>query len=157
MPENSDIMESDDLAALLGKSITVDDIINNNPQNRYELANLDPNNLEQHIVKEAEDLAEKSKWAVTDVLMQIQTTPNDAELIETGAKLLAAAAQAQQSHMKVYMMKEKFKQQVYLQQMKLATDMKMNEDNNTTKILLSRDEINQKLSGDDKSNNVLNV
>lgn len=157
MPENSDIMESDDLAALLGKSITVDDIINNAPQNRYELANLDPNNLESHIVKEAEDLAEKSKWAVTDVLMQIQTTPNDAELIEAGAKLLAAAAQAQQSHMKVYMMKEKFKQQVYLQQMKLATDMKMNEDNNTTKILLSRDEINQKLSGDDKSNNVLNV
>lgn len=157
MAEKEDIMASDDLAALLGESITVEDIMNSNPQKRYELANLDPNNLEEHIVKEAEDLAEKSKWAVSDVLMQIQTTPNDAELIEAGAKLLAAAAQAQQSHMKVYMLKEKFKQQVYLQKMKLSADLKMNEDNNTTKILLSRDEIDAKLSGNDISNNVLDI
>lgn len=154
-----DIMESEDLVALLGQSLTPDELMTNKPSPNYELAAIDANNLEDHIIKEAEDIAEKSKWAVTDVLMQIQTTPNDAELIEAGAKLLAAATAAQQSHMKVYMMKEKFKQQVYLQQMKLSADVKMNDDNNMTKILLSRDEINEKLSGGDnnKSNNVLDV
>lgn len=157
MPEKEDIMDSEDLVALLGQSLTSDELMGNKPSPTYELANLDANNLEEHIVREAEDIAEKSKWAVTDVLMQIQTTPNDAELIEAGAKLLAAATAAQQSHMKVYMMKEKFKQQVYLQQMKLSADLKMNEDNNTTKILLSREEIDKKLSGEDTTNNVLEI
>lgn len=153
----SDFIEEDDLTALLGKDLSVDDIVSSQPEQHYELVTLDANDLEDHIIKEAEDLSEKAKWAVTDVLLQIQTTPNDAELIEAAAKLLSAATTAQQSHMKVYMMKEKFKQQVYLQKMKLATDMKMNEDNNETRILLSRDELLQKFMNDNKSNNVLDI
>lgn len=152
--EATDFLEDEDLTALLGKNLSVEDIVPST-QPKYELANLDANNLEDHIVREAEDLAEKAKWAVTDALIQVQTTPNDAELIEAAAKLLSAATAAQQSHMKVYMMKEKFKQQVYLQQMKLATDMKMNQDDNNTKILLSRDELMEKFLDKNKSNNAL--
>ena len=157
--EESDVMESEDLAALLGSSLNLDKVIGNTPDKRYELANLDANNLEDHIVSEAEDIAEKAKWAVTDVLLQVQTTPNDAELIEAAAKLLSAATAAQQAHLKVYSQKEKFKQQVYLQKMKLSADMKMNEDDNQTKILLSREELMSKYldKKDNSSNNVLDV
>lgn len=154
--EESDVMESEDLAALLGSSLNLDKVIGNAPDKRYELANLDANNLEEHIVQEAEDIAEKAKWAVTDVLLQVQTTPNDAELIEAAAKLLAAATQAQAAHLKVYSQKEKFKQQVYLQKMKLTADMKMNDDNNQTKVLLSRDELMSKYL-DNKEKNTNNV
>lgn len=157
--EEQDVMESEDLAALLGSSLNLDKVIGNTPDQRYEISTLDANNLEEHVVKEAEDIAEKAKWAVTDVLLQVQTTPNDAELIEAAAKLLSAATAAQQAHLKVYSQKEKFKQQVYLQQMKLQADMKMNDDNNETKILLSREELMSKYldNKDKKSNNVLDA
>lgn len=157
--EDQDVMESEDLAALLGSSLNLDKVIGNTPDQRYEVATLDANNLEEHIVKEAEDIAEKAKWAVTDVLLQVQTTPNDAELIEAAAKLLSAATAAQEAHLKVYSQKEKFKQQVYLQQMKLQADMKMNDDNNQTKVLLSREELMSKYldNKEKKSNNVLDT
>lgn len=155
--ETSDFLDAEDLTALLGKDISVDDIVPSSGQ-KYEVSTqLDANNLEEHIVTEAEDIAEKAKWAVTDVLLQVQTTPNDAELIEAAAKLLAATTAAQQAHLRVYSQKEKFKQQVYLQKMKLATDMKMNQDDNETKLLLSRDELIEKFMTKDNTNNVLDI
>lgn len=153
--ETSDFLDAEDLTALLGKDISVEDIV---PSQKYAVSTkLDANNLEEHIVQEAEDIAEKAKWAVTDVLLQVQTTPNDAELIEAAAKLLAATTAAQQANLKVYSQKEKFKQQVYLQKMKLATDMKMNQDDNETKLLLSRDELIEKFMNKDNTNNVLDI
>lgn len=147
-------MEDEDLSTLLGKNLDLSELtssITNQP--KEELAKIDPDQLESKILDESNDILEKTKYAVADVLMQVQTTPNDGELVEGAAKLLNSYSGLLNGLHKIYSMKERFKQQLLLQQMKIIADDKMNQDNNSTKILMSREQILKSLEKNKAKNN----
>lgn len=152
-------MDDEDLSNLLGKNLDLTELTSSITKTpKEELAKIDPEQLESKLLDESNDILEKTKYAVADVLMQVQTTPNDGELVEGAAKLLNSYSGLLNGLHKIYSMKEKFKQQVLLQQMKIVADDKMNQDNNSTKILMSREQILKSLEKDKgKNNNVIDV
>ena len=152
-------MDDEDLSNLLGKNLDLTELTSSITKTpKEELAKIDPEQLESKLLDESNDILEKTKYAVADVLMQVQTTPNDGELVEGAAKLLNSYSGLLNGLHKIYSMKEKFKQQVLLQQMKIVADDKMNQDNNSTKILMSREQILKSLEKDkEKRDNIIDV
>ena len=135
-------MEEEDISALLGKNLDLTELtssIINQPKG--ELTKIEPSQLEEKIIAESNDILEKTKYAMADVLMQVQTTPNDGELIEGAAKMINAYSGLLDSLHKIYALKEKFNQQVLLQGMRISAADKINQDNNATKVLLTREQI----------------
>lgn len=136
-------MINDDINALLG--IKKEDIIEQVKEKKQELAKISPDDLGDKIINETNELLLHAKNAVQDVLMEVQSTPNDAELIESASKLIQAQTGLIESLSKLHLSNEKFKQQVALTKMKIDADKKINDDNNATKILMSREEVMAKL------------
>lgn len=86
-----------------------------------------------------------TRTALEAVLDEVNTTPNDAELIESASKLIQAQTGLVDALSKLHLSREKHKQQVELTQMRIDADTKINTDNNTTKMLLSREMIMSQL------------
>lgn len=147
-------MDDDELTTLLGKNLDLKDLTGSiNQESKEELAKIDPEQLETKLLDEHNDILNNAKNAVADVLLQLQTTPNDGELIEGAAKLLNSYSGLLNGLHKIYAIKEKFRQQVVLQSNKILADDKINQDNNNTKILLSREDILKKID----KNNIIEV
>lgn len=134
--------EDAELNALLGKTLNLTEIVTSaQANNKNELAKIDSNALEEKILYETNDIMQCAKDAVTDVLLQVQTTPSDGELVSGAARLLNSYNMIIDNLQKIYTAKEKFKQQVKLQSMKLMADDKINQDNNATRVMMSREQL----------------
>ena len=127
------MLDEEDLTALLGKNLDLTELTSAlTTQPKAELAKIEPDHLEEKILAESNDILEKTKYAVADVLM------------------------LDNLH-KIYAMKEKFKQQVILQGIKINAADKMNQDNNSTKILLTREQILSTLDKNSSEKDVIEV
>ena len=100
---------------------------------------------------------DNARSALAAVLDEVQSTPNDAELIESAASLIKAQTGLVDALTKLHLNKEKHKQQVELTKMRISADQQMNTENNQTKILMSRDEIMSRLMNDAKKVEVIEV
>lgn len=101
--------------------------------------------VESELINQTQDMLDKSNSAVSAVLMEVQSTSGDPELLAGAAKMLTAHAKLIEQLNMVYQTKEKFKQDLELQRTQIAAASRMNEDNNTTKVMLSRNEMMSKM------------
>lgn len=145
----------EDINALLG--ITPDEIVQQTRTIKHELAAINPNQLEEKIISETNDIMDNARNALEAVLDEVQTTPNDAELIEAASSFVKAQTGLIDALAKLHLNKEKHKQQIELAQMRITADQQMNTENNQTRILLSRDEIMTRLMSDAKKVNVIDI
>lgn len=139
---------SEDINALLG--LTPTEIVKEIKTVKNELAVINPDQLEEKIISETNDIMDNARSALAAVLDEVQSTPNDAELIESAASLIKAQTGLVDALTKLHLNKEKHKQQVELTKMRISADQQMNTENNQTKVLLSRDEIMARLMRDAK-------
>lgn len=146
---------SEDINALLG--LTPTEIVKEIKTVKNELAVINPEQLEEKIINETNNIMDTARAALTAVLDEVQTTPNDAELIESAASLIKAQTGLVDALTKLHLNKEKHKQQVELTKMRISADQQMNSENNQTKILMSRDEIMSRLMNDAKKVEIIEV
>lgn len=146
---------SEDINALLG--LTPTEIVKEIKTVKNELAVINPDQLEEKIISETNDIMDNARSALAAVLDEVQSTPNDAELIESAASLIKAQTGLVDALTKLHLNKEKHKQQVELTKMRISADQQMNTENNQTKILMSRDEIMSRLMNDAKKVEVIEV
>jgi hypothetical protein len=146
---------SEDINALLG--LTPTEIVKEIKTVKNELAVINPEQLEEKIISETNDIMDTARAALTAVLDEVQSTPNDAELIESAASLIKAQTGLVDALTKLHLNKEKHKQQVELTKMRISADQQMNSENNQTKILMSRDEIMSRLMNDAKKVKIIEV
>lgn len=146
---------SEDINALLG--LTPAEIVKEIKTVKNELAVINPEQLEEKIINETNNIMDTARAALTAVLDEVQTTPNDAELIESAASLIKAQTGLVDALTKLHLNKEKHKQQVELTKMRISADQQMNSENNQTKILMSRDEIMSRLMNDAKKVEIIEV
>lgn len=145
----------EDINALLG--ITPDEIVQQTRAIKHELAAINPNQLEEKIISETNGIMDNARTALEAVLDEVQTTPNDAELIEAASSFVKAQTGLIDALTKLHLSKEKHKQQVELTQMRIVADQQMNTENNQTRVLLSRDEIMARLMNDAKKVDVIDI
>lgn len=145
----------EDINALLG--ITPGEIVEQTRSVKRELAMINPNQLEEKIISETNDIMDNARNALEAVLDEVQSTPNDAELIEAASSFLKAQTGLIDALTKLHLNKEKHKQQVELAQMRIVADQQMNTENNQTKMLLSREEIMARLMNDAKKVDVIDI
>lgn len=145
----------EDINALLG--ITSEEIKQQTRIIKNEVAVLNPNQLEERIISETNDIIDNARTALEAVLDEVQTTPNDAELIEAASSFVKAQTGLIDALTKLHLSKEKHKQQMELTQMRIAADQQMNTENNQTKVLLSRDEIMSRLMNDAKRVKIIDI
>ncbi|MBQ7820503.1 MAG: hypothetical protein IJ341_12515 [Bacteroidales bacterium] len=145
----------EDINALLG--IAPDAIVHQSHNIKRELAMVDSNHLEEKIISETNDIMDTTKNALEAVLVVVQTTPGDAELIEAASSLVKAQTGLIDALSKLHLSKEKHKQQVELTQMRIAADQQMNTENNQTRMLLSREEIMARLMNDAKKIDIIDI
>lgn len=107
---------------------------------RDSLVKIEADNLEEGIIDEGNDILQKSNDAVSETLIAIQSSPDDAHLISAAAALLKAHTSMLAEMNKISMLKEKLKQQEKLQKMKSVTNLSISKMNNETKQLVSREE-----------------
>ena len=151
-------MDEEDLSALLGKNLDLKELTNSlMTQPKAELAKLESNKLEEKILEESNEIIGQTKNALADVLMQIQTTPNDGELVEGAARLVNSYSGLLDSLHKIYALKERFTQQVILQIIKAQAADKINQDNNATKVLLTREQILSTLENNTSNKDVIEI
>ena len=151
-------MDEEDLSALLGKNLDLKELTSSlMTQPKAELAKLESNKLEEKILEESNEIIGQTKNALADVLMQIQTTPNDGELVEGAARLVNSYSGLLDSLHKIYAPKERFTQQVILQIIKAQAADKINQDNNATKVLLTREQILSTLENNTSNKDVIEI
>ena len=146
---------SEDINALLG--LTPTEIVKEIKTVKNELSIIKADQLEEKIINETNDIMDTARAALTAVLDEVQSTPNDAELIESAASLIKAQTGLVDALTKLHLNKEKHKQQVELTKMRISADQQMNSENNQTKILMSRDEIMSRLMNDAKKVEIIEV
>ena len=139
MQENE---EQDDLDALFGEIETV------TPQPKHELSvEVNRENLEGDILNQLGDTVAQSNSAVNAVLTELAMSPSDPAVITAASSLLNAHSKVIAEMQKLYILHEKHKQNKELLAMKLMTDHKINQENNETKIMLTREQAMKKRSG----------
>lgn len=146
---------SDDINALLG--ISPNEIVQQARQVKHELSNISQENLGEKIIEETNDIMDSARQALAAVLDEVQSTPNDAELVESASKLIQAQAGLIDALSKLHLNREKFNQQVALTKMRLSAEQQMNTENNQTKMLVSRGEIMERLFNDARKVNVIDI
>lgn len=150
-------MEEEDISALLGKNLDLTELTSSITKvPKEELSKIEPDQLENKLINEHNEVLEGVKSALADVLMQVQTTPNDGDLVDGAAKLVNSYSGLLNGLHKIYSMREKFKQQLEIQKLKILADDKINQDNNQTKILLSREQI-MKTIGKNTNQKIIDV
>jgi hypothetical protein len=146
---------SDDINALLG--ISPSEITQQTRHIKHELATISEDALGEKIIEETNDLMDSARQALAAVLDEVQSTPNDAELVESASKFIQAQAGLIDALTKLHLNKEKFNQQVALTKMRLNAEQQMNTENNQTKVLVSRGEIMERLFNDARKVNVIDI
>lgn len=146
---------TDDINALLG--ITPSEIVKQTKTVKNELVLADSNHLEEKIISETNDIMDSARNALESVLDMVQTSPQDAELVEAAASFVKAQTGLIDALSKLHLSKEKHKQNVELTKMRISADQQMNTENNQTKVLLSRDEIMAQLMNAAKKVEVVDV
>lgn len=146
---------NDDINALLG--INPNEIVQQARQVKHELTNISHENLGEKIIEETNDIMDSARQALAAVLDEVQSTPNDAELVESASKLIQAQAGLIDALSKLHLNREKFNQQVALTKMRLSAEQQMNTENNQTKMLVSRGEIMERLFNDARKVNVIDI
>ena len=145
----------EDINALLG--ITPSEIVKQTKAVKNELALNDSADLEKKIISETSDIMDSARNALESVLDMVQTSPQDAELVEAAASFVKAQTGLIDALSKLHINKEKHKQNVELTIMRISADQQMNTENNQVKVLLSREEIMSQLMNDAKRVEVINV
>ena len=141
--------EQDELDALLGE------VALSQPQHvepKYELSTeTTTEEIQQNILEELGTTMAQSNSAVNAVLTELAMSPSDPAVISAASSLLNAHAKVIDSMSKLYTLHEKHNQNKEITQikhqnskellaMKLMTDHKMNQENNETKIMLTREQ-----------------
>lgn len=146
---------TEDINALLG--LNPSEIVKKTKEVKNEISKLNLNQMEEHIITETNDIMCSARNALEAVLDEVQSTPNDAELIESASSLIKAQTGLIDALSKLHLSKEKHRQQVELAQMRIAAEQQMNTENNQTKVLLSREEVMARLMNDAKKINIVDV
>lgn len=146
---------TEDINALLG--ITPSEIVKQTKVVKNELALNNSTHLEEKIISETNDIMDSTRNALESVLDMVQTSPQDAELVEAAASFVKAQTGLIDALSKLHLNKEKHKQNVELTKMRISADQQMNTENNQVKVLLSREEIMAQLMNDAKRIEVINV
>ena len=141
--------EQEELDALLGE------VALSQPQSvepKYELSTeTTTEEIQQNILEELGTTMAQSNSAVNAVLTELAMAPGDPAVISAASSLLNAHAKVIDSMSKLYTLHEKHNQNKEITQikhqnskellaMKLMTDHKMNQENNETKIMLTREQ-----------------
>lgn len=138
---------NEELNALLGIGVEEEPHTSSLPKNTAiaESPGVSTEAVETELLNQTQDMLDKSNSAVSAVLMEVQSTSGDPDLLQGAAKLITAHAKLLEQLNLVYQTKEKHKQNLELQAAQITAASKMNEDNNTTKVLLSRNEMMSKM------------
>lgn len=139
----------DDIDALFGGNQDfVDNLIQEAKSENQQLAvlnaeeaRIDVESLQQHIVNKGDEMLEKAKDAVEEVLLSVQSEPTNGEIINAASNILGSYTRLLGELNKLSATNERFKQQKELMQMKIKSDESMNTQNNQTALLLKRDEV----------------
>lgn len=148
------MVSDDDLNALLG--FNTSDIVHQAQSKKQEIAVISDSNLKDKIINETNDLMESTKNAIAAVLDEVQTTPNDAELVESASRLVMAQSTLIEALSKLHINNEKLKSQFIINKMRIDADQQINTENNQTKVLLTREEVMAKLMAESK-NSVIDI
>ena len=137
----------EDLNALLG--INASDIIKQSNNQKRELAKISPDSdLKERIISETNDIMETTRSALVAVLDEVQTTPNDHDLVESASSLVRAQTGLIEALAKLQLSKERSENQITIAKISAKSMQEMNTENNQTKVLLSREEIMSRLMND---------
>lgn len=143
------MVSDNDLNALLG--FNTSDIVHQAQSKKQEIAVISDSNLKDKIINETNDLMESTKNAIAAVLDEVQTTPNDAELVESASRLVMAQSTLIEALSKLHINNEKLKSQFIINKMRIDADQQINTENNQTKVLLTREEVMAKLMAESKN------
>lgn len=144
----------EDINALLG--INPSEIAQAARSKKQELSIISEDELKDKIIGETNDLMESTKTALAAVLDEVQTTPNDAELIESASRLVMAQSTLIDALSKLHINNEKLKSQYIINKMRIDADQQINTENNQTKVLLTREEVMAKLMAESK-NSIIDI
>lgn len=137
--------ENEDLDALFGEIETVTP----RPQQKYELSTeFSKEELQNDILDELRGTVAQSNSAVNAVLTELAMTPSDPAVISAASSLLNAHSKVIAEMQKLYILHEKHQQNKELLAMKLMTDHRMNQENNETKIMLTREQAMRRKKSD---------
>lgn len=133
---------TDDLEALLGTGF-MNTISQHQPKNeiivKKDVENYTDQDLKLKFLSETEDLLLKSGDAVAAALEQATMAPGEGESVAAIASLVNAHARLLDNYGKLYMLQEKHRQAKELLEMKMASQTKMNTENNMTKMTMTRE------------------
>ena len=129
--------EQEELDALLGEI----EVAPQNTQPKYEVSTeFHKDELQSDILEELRSTVTQSNSAVNAVLTELAMTPGDPAVISAASALLNAHSKVIGQMQKLYILHEKHQQNKELLAMKLMTDHKINQENNETKIMLTREQ-----------------
>lgn len=129
--------EQEELDALLGEI----EIAPQNTQPKYEISTeFHKEELQSDILEELRSTVTQSNSAVNAVLTELAMAPGDPAVISAASSLLNAHSKVIGEMQKLYILHEKHQQNKELLAMKLMTDHKINQENNETKIMLTREQ-----------------
>jgi hypothetical protein len=136
------IKEQDDLDALFGEIETIES------QTKCELSTeLNKDTLEYLIMNQLGDTVTQSNSAVSAVLTELSMSPSDPAIISAAASFLSAHNKVIDSMNKLYILHEKHKHDKEMLLAKLMSDHKINQENNETKIMITREQAIQRRNG----------
>lgn len=139
---------ANDMEALFGtdfmKSYT-------NDTSKNEIARKEPDSytlddLRMRFIEETSDIVARSKDAVCAALEQAVMAPGEGESVSAIASLLNAHSKLIDNYNKMFMFEQKHNYAKELLQMKLATQTQMNADNNTARLIETRENIMAQLA-----------
>lgn len=129
--------EQEELDALLGEI----EVAPQNIQPKYEVSTeFHKEELQSDILEELRSTVTQSNSAVNAVLTELAMAPGDPAVISAASSLLNAHSKVIGEMQKLYILHEKHQQNKELLAMKLMTDHKINQENNETKIMLTREQ-----------------
>ncbi len=134
-----DLLDSEFIQNIVNGGDKID--LSEKKERKCELANLTADNIEDTLLAGVENTLSQVDDAIEDVILQVRSTPNDGEVIEGLAKLIQARSNVISSAEKIYLSREKFKQQLILTKLKLDNQYTMNRENNETTVTLTREEV----------------
>lgn len=136
-------ISEEELTALLGKDAM--EILTKQPSNDKNELQIATKDEGEFVRERAMKMTDMVQETIESVIGQVQTTPDDEKLINGLSSLVKAHATLLETLQKVNLLREKYKHERELQEMKNSSDAKINRENNQTKILLSRDEVLKKI------------
>lgn len=133
---------TNDLEALLGAGF-MENIPHHQKKNeitiKKDVEEYTDQDLKLKFLSETEDLLMKSGEAVAAALEQATMAPGEGESVAAIASLVNAHARLLDNYGKLYILQEKHRQAKEILEMKMASQSKMNTENNMTKMTMTRE------------------